>query len=108
MQLAAECHTVARKLPREDAGPLRSQMLRAMISVPANIAEGNGRRSRADYLRHLSIANGSLLELETHLQLAVLLRYTRPESIASAMTVSAETGRMLNGLIRKLREPPKG
>lgn len=78
-------------------------MERAAVSVPANIAEGAGRRSRADFLRHLSIANGSLRELETHLMLAERLRLVPGDEIASALAIASETGRLLAGLLRSLR-----
>ena len=78
------------------------QIRRASASVPANIAEGNGRRTRPDYLRHLSIANGSLLELESHLLLAERLRIVDAARLARAADLSGHVGRMLHGLIRSL------
>ena len=103
MDLAVDSHRVSAGIPNTRASALASQIQRSAGSVPANIAEGAGRRSRADYLRHLSIANGSLLELETHLLLAERLELVAPERVASILTLSAEVGRMLAGLARSLR-----
>jgi four helix bundle protein len=106
MDLGAESLTLAKRIPRSAPAALRSQIQRAALSIPANIAEGNGRRGRADYLRHLSIANGSLLELETHILLAERMEYFRPGSLTRALSLSAEVGRMLSGLMKALRDPP--
>src|SRR5207253_2763690 len=83
---------------------LTSQTRRAAVSIPANIAEGNGQLHRANYLRHLSIAKGSLTELETHLQIAVRLDYLNREQAKQAWLLLQEVGRLLNGLIRSLEE----
>jgi four helix bundle protein len=74
------------------------------VSVPANIAEGHGRDHLGDYLRHLSIANGSLMELETHLLIAERLQYVDPVSIHNLLEQCGEVSRMLSGLTRKLKE----
>ena len=103
MDLAEGCHHIARDIPSTKSSNLSSQIQRAAASIPANIAEGAGRRSRADYLRHLSIANGSLLELETHLMLSVRVRILSDEDVAPLLQLSGEVGRLLAGLIRSLR-----
>jgi four helix bundle protein len=103
MDLAVIGHGIARRISRTRASALASQIQRAAGSVPANIAEGAGRRSRADFLRHLSIANGSLLELETHLLLADRVGLASEDHVASALVLSAEIGRMLAGLMNHLR-----
>lgn len=104
IELAARCDQLARRIPSTRSSALPSQIQRASASVPANIAEGTGRRSRADYLRHLSIANGSLKELESHLYLSERTRALPPEDVASTLAVCSEVGRMLAGLIRRLQE----
>lgn len=81
---------------------LVSQIRRAAVSVPANIAEGHGRRRLGDYLHHLSIASGSLTELETHLLIAVRLSYLQSEEIKPVWEMAMEVGRMLTGLTEKL------
>ena len=100
MALAESAHAVARTLPRDAAGSLANQIRRSAVSVPANIAEGHGRRSRGDYLRHLYIARGSLTELQTLLILAQRIHGT---SLATAEPISHETARMLNALITRLK-----
>ena len=103
MELAVECHMLTRRFPRRSSSGLVAQLERAAGSVPANIAEGNGRRTRADYLRHLSIANGSLAELETHMLLAARLGLVSPREIRRVLSTASEVGRLLAGLIRALR-----
>ena len=80
-----------------------SQIHRAAVSIPANIAEGHGREHLGDYLHHLSIANGSLMELETHFLLAGRLGYLKAEPMNQLLDQTAEVGRMLAGLIRSLK-----
>jgi len=82
---------------------MTTQLQRAAISVPLNIAEGCGRRTRADFLRHLSIANGSLLEVETIVLLALRFGTLREPDAKLALELSAEVGRILAGLIRSLK-----
>lgn len=82
---------------------LSSQIQRAAASIPANIAEGHGREHLGDYLHHLSVANGSLMELETHMLIAVRLTYLNSDDIKPILLRSGEIGRMFSGLISKLR-----
>jgi len=105
MALVVESYSVARPLPKSESYGLIGQIQRAAVSVPANIAEGHGREHLGDYVRHLSIANGSLMELETHFLIAVELRYVTHEQTAAAMSMTSEVGRMLTGLTRRLRGP---
>ena len=77
-------------------------MRRAAGSIPANIAEGNGRFSRPEYLRHLSIANGSVRELETHLELSAR-NYGRAANIETALGLTLDVSRLLGGLVRALK-----
>jgi four helix bundle protein len=85
-------------------------MRRSVISIAANIAEGHARRSTRDYIRFLSMANGSLRELETHLEVSSGLEYTSPEQRTEALRLGTEIGKMLNGLRdalkRRERVPP--
>ena len=74
--LVVECYRLTNLLPKSELYGLASQIQRAAVSIPANIAEGHGREHLGDYLHHLSVANGSLMELETHLthrQQAILI-----------------------------------
>ena len=81
-------------------------MQRAGVSVPANIAEGYGRIHRGDYIHHLSIARGSLAELETHIALAVRLGFAQREEASILWNTAQKVGKMLSGMIRSLQEKP--
>ena len=102
MDLVVEIYRLANMFPQQEIFALTSQIRRAAVSIPANIAEGHGRLHRGDYLRHLSIARGSLMEVETHLQIAVRLNYLSRDQVKATWTLLQETGRLLNGLIRSL------
>ena len=102
-QLAISSHRLAKQLPRTETFELGSQIRRAAGSVPANIAEGYGRRYRGDYLRHLSNASGSLKELETHLLLATALEYLSHDDVRRSLSLASEVGRLLRALERSLR-----
>ena len=103
MELVVECYSAAQAFPRAEVYGLTSQLRRAAVSVPSNIAEGNGRASLGDYLRHLSIANGSLMELETHIRVARRLGYLSEAQESQVLGVSRQVGRLLGALIRRLR-----
>ena len=102
MHLLVEAYRVARQLPDEERYGLAAQLRRAAVSVPANIAEGFGRSARGDYLRHLSIASGSLREIETHLEAVTLLEYLPKQAIEAAAEVAGRTAYLLNRLRRSL------
>jgi four helix bundle protein len=106
MDLVLRSYELSRCLPANETYGLTSQTQRAAVSVPANIAEGQGRHHLGDYLHHLSIASGSLKELETHLLIAQRLSYLSEAQIEPAMALSAEVGRMLGALIRSLQKNP--
>jgi four helix bundle protein len=101
VELAIGCYRAIKNFPVSELYGLTSQIQRSAVSVAANIAEGNGRKHLAEYLHHLSIARGSLMELETHLIIAARLSYLR--SPKTLLEDTAEVGRMLNGLIAHLR-----
>ena len=103
IELVTACYRVAESFPKTELFGLCSQLKRAIVSVPANIAEGHGRRSTKEFLHHLSIAYGSLMEVETHLQIALQLGFIDGQTLNSHLERSQEVGRMLNGLMRSLR-----
>jgi four helix bundle protein len=104
MDLVEQCYRLSERFPRSEEFGLRAQVRRSAVSVPSNIAEGNGRSTTGDYLRHVSIAHGSLMELETQLLIAGRLQYLEPASIDQALAQTDEIGRMLTSLARRLRE----
>ena len=76
MDLVVDCYDLTRSFPQTEQFGLTAQLQRAAVSVPANIAEGQARRHTREFLRYLTIARGSLAELETHIQIAKRLGYT--------------------------------
>lgn len=102
MDFVVICYQIAERFPKTEVYGLASQLQRAAVSVPANIAEGQGRSHTKEFLNHLSMAYGSLLEVETHLQIAARLNYLENSSLQSLSEKSAEIGRMLNGLMQAL------
>jgi four helix bundle protein len=102
MDLVEEVYKATHSFPRDEIYGLTSQIRRAAVSIPSNIAEGQGRRTTPDFLRHLSIAYGSLLELETQILLGIRLHYLAQEKCREIMSMTAEVGRMLNGLMSSL------
>ena len=103
MDLVEGSYRVTEKFPRAEEFGLRAQIRRAAVSVPSNIAEGQGRSSTGEYVHHLSIAHGSLMELETQIQIAGRLGFIGKSDVDSLLHSSAEVGRMLNALGRSLR-----
>lgn len=93
--------------PKHETYGLRAQMRRAAVSIPSNIAEGHGRSGAREYLHHLSIANGSLMELETQVVVSRRLGYLSSESETHLIARSGEVGRMAAGLIRALQRRVK-
>jgi four helix bundle protein len=105
MELIVECYRLSRAFPKEELFCLTSQLRRAAISVGANIAEGNGRAHRKEYLQHLSISQGSLNEVVTLLTVSQLLGYVTRQGTETALGLADETGRMLTVMRRRLANP---
>ena len=104
MLLVTDVYRMTEKFPKSEMFGLSSQLKRAVVSVPSNIAEGQGRDSVKEFLHHLSIAYGSLTETETQIQIAANLNFI-PQSEADGLTNKCgEVGRLLNGLLRSLRK----
>jgi four helix bundle protein len=103
MDLVVSCYRLAERLPRSEAFGLCLQLRRSAVSVPSNIAEGHGRKRTGAYLHHLPIAHGSLMELETQLELGKRLGYLAPQEVEDPLREAAEIGRMWHGLMRELR-----
>lgn len=102
MELAEKIYALTQSFPHEEIYGLTSQLRRAVSSIPANIAEGNGRASTKEYLHHLSYAVGSLCEVETFLLLSRRLEYGDAGRIQELLELLSEEGRMLRGLQKSL------
>src|SRR6266550_3581702 len=102
MDLVEDVYRASREFPREEIYALTSQIRRAAVSIPSNIAEGQGRRTTADFLRHLSIAYGSLCEVETQTLIAQRLEYLGQGKVEQVLNRASEVGRILNGLMASL------
>lgn len=104
MDLAARCYALTAQLPAQERYGLIARIRRAAVSIPANVAEGHGRFDRGDYARHISIARGSLGEVETLTRLAVEV-YGPRERWSGWDEEAAEVGRLLTALLHRLRDP---
>jgi len=103
MEIAERVYQLTKHFPKEEQYGLTSQLRRAAVSVPANIAEGHARAFTKDYIRFLAVSVGSLAEVETFLELSVRLEFSKPESIHELNEMIGEERRMLRGLQRSLR-----
>lgn len=102
MHFVTRIYTVSKKLPKEEAYGLISQIRRSSVSIPSNIAEGYGRNSSNDYIRFLQISIGSLYELQTQLEICLNLKYVSQQLFNDINEKSREIERMLSSLINKL------
>jgi len=105
MDLVEAVYAVSREWPRDEQYGLIGQARRAAISIPSNLAEGHGRSGKKEYAHHVSIAFGSLCELETQLLIAGRLGYLGRDQLAPLIERIAEVRRILLGLLRSLRAP---
>jgi len=101
--MVQEVYEATKNFPREEVYGLTSQLRRAVVSTPSNIAEGQGRRSTAEFLNFLSIAHGSLREVETQILIAERLEYIEREQANGLMNLAGEVGRLINGLSNSLQ-----
>ena len=102
VELVEEIYRVSARFPDDERFGLISQIRRAAISVPSNIAEGYGRRRTGHYVHHLDIANGSLKEVETQLIIAGRLNFIDKENAQEAWSLLQQSGKMLTNLTRSL------
>ncbi len=102
MRLGEEVYRLSARFPKHETYGLASQIQRAAVSVPSNIAEGHGRNSNKEFHHFLGLALGSLAELETQIILAQRLGYLTEELIDPVLQVSDEIGKMLKGLQKSL------
>ena len=103
MALVVEVYRVTKLFPKEELFGLTSQVRRAAVSIPSNIAEGQGRDSTKEFLHHLSIAYGSLCEAETQILIAKKLDYLGQQDYESLLDLAGRVGRLINGLSKSLQ-----
>jgi len=97
-------YVVSQEFPREELYGLTSQIRRAAVSIPSNIAEGSSKGPTKEFIRFITIACGSLAEVETHIYLASDLDYIAPKRAEEILALTSELGRMLKGLQRLLEQ----
>ena len=102
IDLVTEIYKITRAFPKEEVFGLVSQMQRAAVSIPSNIAEGHERNSDKEFAQFLCIARGSLAELETQIIIAEKLSYITKEQRINILNNCYEIGRMINGLLKKI------
>ena len=105
MDLAKEIYLPTKHLPADEKFGLVSQMRRAAVSIPSNIAEGQARRTTGEFIQFISHAEGSVAELDTQLTLCQNLKLLTSINSSPAANLLEELRRMLNGLRRKLSLP---
>jgi four helix bundle protein len=103
MDLAIAVYDSSQKLPAAERYGLTAQMRRAAVAIPANIAEGQGRRTCGEFLNQLSVAHGSIRELETHIMIAERTRLMDAGVARTILKQAMEVGRLVNGLANSLR-----
>lgn len=106
IDLVGVVYQLTKAFPREELYGLTNQLRRAAISIPSNIAEGHARSSTSEFLRFLSIARGSLAEVETQLIIAQRLGYLSVDQLSPILSLQVEINKMLNGLMAKLAPNP--
>jgi four helix bundle protein len=102
MQLAQRIYQVTQSFPNEERFGLTNQLRRASVSVPSNLAEGHARFGPGDFSRFISIAMGSVAEIETQILLSTELGYVRAELSRELMTDLETVGKMLRGLAKSI------
>jgi four helix bundle protein len=102
MELVDELYAVSNQLPQSERFGICSQLQRAAVSIPANIAEGHGRKFTRAFLNHLSIAFGSLMEVETLILIVARRKYIDEDKTALLLAQADEIGKMLSGLRKSL------
>lgn len=104
VDLAEYIHNASEKFPRREIFALSAQIRRATYSISSNIAEGQGRATTRDFLNFLSIARGSLFEVQSQVYVAQRLRYVDAATCKKLVDATDELGRIINGLIKSLQQ----
>jgi four helix bundle protein len=103
MDLVEKVYQLTKMFPKDELYGLTNQVRRASVSIPSNIAEGQGRRTDKEYANFLSIARGSLNEVETQFLIAERLHYVEKEAVQALFSLSAEVCRLIHGLMNVLK-----
>jgi four helix bundle protein len=104
MDFAAEVYRTTKRFPKEELYGVTSQLRRAVVSIPSNIAEGQGRQTTGEFRQFLGHARGSLMEAETQILLCERLEYLDNKMATTLLEQGGEVGRILNGLMRSLEK----
>jgi len=107
IDFAKRIYLFTRNFPKEETFGMVQQARRAAVSVPANIAEGQGRNGAKEFAQYLRIAKGSLAELRTYLVLSTKLEYAKEQDTLPMLAEAETIGKMLNGLHHSLEKFPK-
>ena len=102
MDLVVEIYKISKLLPKEETYGISDQIRRSAVSIPSNIAEGQSRNSIKEFIQFLSIARGSLAELETQLLICIKVNMLSEDNITEAQNIITEIGKMIKGLMNKL------
>lgn len=102
MALVSQVYLLTCRFPKDEQFGLTFQLRRSVVSIPSNIAEGNGRGTTQDYIRFLQIARGSLFEAQTQIDIALQLGFATQEQSEPILSLASEVERMLNSIISKL------
>lgn len=103
IEIVKHVYTISQELPTDEKFGLKSQITRAAVSIPSNIAEGASRTSDTEFKRFLEIALGSLFELETQLIIINELGFIKLEKLSSLFNMIKKEGKMINSLITKIK-----
>ncbi len=104
INLVILCYQISKSFPKNETYGLISQLQRAAVSIPTNIAEGHARQSSKEFLHFISISYGSLAELETLILIAYRLDYIDDKQSKQLMNKTTEIGRMINGLRKSIKK----
>jgi four helix bundle protein len=102
MDLVEDVYRLTKLFPKDELFGLTSQLRRAAVSIPSNVAEGQSRRSSKEFIQFLSVAQGSLAEVETQVLIATRLQYIPEDHSRGLLEKTAELGRIMNGLVEAI------
>lgn len=104
IQMSVAVYRLTKDFPREEVYGITSQIRRAAVSVPSNIAEGHGRLNTSEYRQFLGVARGSNFELQTQLEIARALGFGKSKLLDEAEGLSFEVGKMISGIFNALKD----